>query len=126
MQYIAFILNLPWTFLGVIASLLSIPKQISVQSRPIAIIVKVRSFWWYVWLPGKTGVRAITNGHVIQLGPLEQKKDLEHELIHVEQAIREPLLHPIFYVFESLKHGYKANKYETEAYERAGNKYQIK
>jgi len=75
-------------------------------------------------MSGKAGVRAMTNGQVINMGPLEQKKDLEHELIHVEQAIREPLVHPILYVLESRKHGYRQNKYEAEAYERAGNKYE--
>lgn len=124
MQYVAFILNLPWTILGIFAALLSIPKKASIRSNPLAIIVRVRSFWWYTWLPGKAGVRAITNGHLVQIGPLEQKKDLEHELIHVEQAVREPLIHPILYSIESIKHGYRVNKYEAEAYRRASNKYE--
>ncbi len=71
----------------------------------------------------KKGVRAITNGHVIQLGPLEREKDLEHELIHVEQAEREPFIHPLLYLVESRKHGYRQNKYEDEAYTRASNEY---
>lgn len=85
--------------------------------------MKAKSFWWYRWIPGKAGVRAMTNGHLVQLGPLEQTKDLEHELIHVEQAIREPFVHPFLYVLESRKNGYRQNKYEVEAYERAGNEY---
>lgn len=120
----AFVLNLPWTILGIFAALLSIPKKASIRSHPLAIIIKVRSFWWYSWLPGKAGARAITNGHLVQLGPLERKNDLEHELIHVEQAVREPLVHPILYSLESIKHSYRANKYEAEAYKRAGNEYE--
>lgn len=71
-------------------------------------------------------VRAITNGHIIQLGPLEQLKDLEHELVHVERSIREPLIHSILYMLESRRNGYRKNKYEDEAYERAKNKYEVK
>jgi len=124
MQYIAFILNLPWNLVGIIIGLISIPKKVSIHLHPFSIIFTVRSFWWYKWMSGKAGVRAMTNGQIINLGPLEQQKDLEHELIHVEQAIREPLIHPILYMLESRKDGYRQNKYEDEAYERAGNKYE--
>lgn len=126
MQYIAFILNLPWTLIGIIAGLISLPRKVTIQLHPLAIIFRVRSFWWYKWMPGVAKVRAMTNGHVIQLGPLEQPKDLEHELVHVEQFIREPFIHPVLYVFEGRKNGYRKNKYEDEAYERAGNKYEAK
>lgn len=122
-NHIAFVFNLPWTILGFVASLLSIPTSISIHQRPLAIVVRVRSFWWYHWLPGKKGTRAMTTGHLIQLGPLTQPLDLEHELIHVEQAIRRPLIHPILYVAESLRHDYRKNKYEQEAYKRSGNAY---
>lgn len=72
-------------------------------------------------MPGKSKIRAITNGHTIQLGPLERGKDLDHELVHVEQAIREPFIHPVLYTIENIKHGYLDNKYEKEAYSRANN-----
>lgn len=68
-------------------------------------------------------MRGSTNGHLIQLGPLEQSNDLEHELIHVQQAIREPFIYPVFYALESFRHGYRSNKYEQEAYKVAGNEY---
>ncbi len=122
MQLIAFILNLPWTILGLILTLLSLPRGIEIRKKPLSIIFKVRGFWWYSWLPGKKNVRAITNGHIVQLGPLENPKDLEHELVHVEQAIREPLIHPLLYTIENMRHGYTENKYEKEAYEKADNR----
>lgn len=62
-------------------------------------------------------------GHVVMLGPLEKEKDLEHELIHVEQWIREPFIHFFLYNIELMRHGYRNNKYEVEAYDRAGNIY---
>jgi len=123
MQYLSFILNLPWTILGLVLAIISLPEKAAVSTRPLAVTFNVRSFWWYSWLPGKKRVRAMTNGHIIQIGPLEQDKDLEHELVHVQQAIREPLIHPFLYALESRKHGYRNNKYEVEAYQLAGNKY---
>lgn len=126
MQYLAFILNLPWTIVGILAGLLSIPTKITINKDPFAIIFKVKSFWWYNWLPGRSRVRGSANGHAIRLGPLEQPNDLEHELIHVEQAIRSPLIHPLLYTLESFKNGYRQNKYEVEAYGRSGSKYKRK
>ena len=122
MQLVAFVLNLPWTILGLILAFLSLPKHVKLRRKPLSIIFKIRSFWWYSWLPRKKNIRAITNGHVIQLGPLEKPKDLEHELIHVEQAIREPLIHPLLYTIENMRNGYMENKYKKEAYEKASNR----
>lgn len=121
MQYITFMLNLPWTVLGIFLSIISIPYKVSSNKKSLAIIFYVKSFWWYSWIPGKKKVRAMTNGHIIQLGPLEQNGDVAHELIHVEQAIREPFIHPFLYQLETIKRGYRNNKYEDEAYSRAGN-----
>ncbi len=126
MQYLAFILNLPWTIVGLVAALLSVPKSFSYNKKPLVFVFRVRSFWWYSWLPGKRYVRAMTNGHIVQLGPLSQKNDIEHELIHVEQAIREPLIHPLLYAIESRKHGYRNNKYEDEAYTKTDSEYKMR
>ena len=122
MQLVSFALNLPWTLLGLILASLSLPKSIEIIKNPLSVAIKVKSLWWYSWLPGKKNIRAITNGHVIQLGPLERPKDLEHELVHVEQAIREPLIHSLLYTVENMRHGYLENKYEKEAYKKAGNR----
>lgn len=67
--------------------------------------------------------RATAFGHVVLLGPNLEDKDLEHELIHVEQFEREPLIHPILYSVERMRKGYRNNKYEDQAYTRAGNVY---
>lgn len=62
-------------------------------------------------------------GSVVILGGHLLRGDLEHELVHVEQSIQEPLIHPFLYTYESLRHGYRNNKYEIEAYKKVGNKY---
>lgn len=65
----------------------------------------------------------MVNGNVVQLGPNADEKDLKHELIHIRQYEREPLLHPLLYAIQKRKHGYRKNKYEEEAYSKAGNRY---
>ena len=66
---LAKILNLPWMIVGLFAAGLSIPKRFSLNKIPFAIVARVRSFWWYAWLPGQKGVRAMTIGNVMLLGP---------------------------------------------------------
>lgn len=115
------ILNLPWTIAGLLATLLSMPKSFSLHQLPFAIVMDVRSFWWYTWLPGQKGVRAITIGNIILLGSKLEKRDLEHELVHIEQFEREPLILPFLALIESIRYGNRYSKYENEAYTRARN-----
>ncbi|MEQ1499787.1 MAG: hypothetical protein ABL917_00230 [Parcubacteria group bacterium] len=117
---ISFILNLPWTILGLIFAILSIPLKFKISSKPFCFVINVKSFRWFFLL---RGVRAIVIGNIVLLSPKILEKDFEHELIHIEQYQREPLIHPFLYFLQSLKYGYKNNKYEKEAYERAGNVY---
>ena len=60
-------------------------------------------------------------GNIVLLGSNILDKDLEHELVHVSQFEREPLIHPFLYQYQTFKYGYRNNKYEKEAYEKAGN-----
>lgn len=121
--FIAPILNLPWSILFLIAGLEAIPRRVVLHRKPLALILYVRSFWFYTWLPGHKRVRAATLGNVILLGPDTLPCDLEHELVHVVQHQREPFIHPFLYQWQSLRYGYRQNKYEREAYKIAGNEY---
>ena len=116
MKLLAFILNLPWTIILLVASVLSIPYKLELHHKPFAVIIYVRSFWYYRWVPSQKGVRAMTLGSVILLGPKLLPNDLEHELVHIKQHQREPLIHPVLNGIETLRHGYTQNKYENEAY----------
>lgn len=121
MKLIAFILNLPWTILGLLLALVSIPVKVRVDKENWAIILWIKSWWWTVlWMKN---ARAATIAHVVLLGSRTQNLDLEHELIHVEQYRRAPLIHPLLYVLELIRKGYRNNKYEEEAYTRSGNIY---
>jgi len=121
---ISFVINLPYTVIGLIVALISMPNKISFILRPCSIIFKVKKFWWkFGYL---RNARAMTIGHVVLLGPNLEAKDFEHELIHVEQYQRLPLIYPFLYYYELIKRGYRNNKYEEEAYRRAGNIYKGK
>ena len=117
----AFILNLPFTIVGLFIALISIPTTVSWTKERVALIVKVKSFWWSIgWMKG---ARAATVGHVVLLSKKNEPKDVEHELIHVDQYQREPFVYPFLYYLEFFRKGYRNNKYEIEAYQKAGNRY---
>lgn len=121
---IGFILNLPYTLIGLIVGFISSPEAIDMKKNPYAIVLKVRKLWWAIGY--MKGARAVTIGHTILLGSRIENKDLEHELIHVQQYERAPLIYPILYYTELIRKGYKNNKYEVEAYRIAGNVYKEK
>ena len=121
---IGFILNIPYTIVGLVVAMISIPTEARWRSYPYTFVFNVKKFWWAVGY--MKNARAMTIGQVVLLGPKLEDKDLEHELIHVEQYQRIPLLHPILYYIEHIRKGYKNNKYEVEAYNRAGNIYKEK
>ncbi len=101
------------------AGLVSLPRKIELRSN--ALMIYVQSFWWR---GVKHGVRAMTLGNVVLLSSMIEKNDIEHELIHVEQHMRKSLIHPFLSLLEQLRYGHGLeNKYEKEAYIRAGNKY---
>jgi hypothetical protein len=121
LKHIAFILNSPWTALGLFLALVSLPRKAKINWDKLAIIVWINSWWWAIfWMKG---ARAAAFGHVILLGDKTRDLDLEHELIHVEQYVRAPIIHPFLYAIELIRKGYRNNKYEEEAYRRSGNTY---
>lgn len=118
---LGFILNIPYTLTGLFVGAISIPQSITWNAKPVAIILHVKKFWWTIGF--KKYSRAITIGHVVLLGPHIEEKDLEHELVHVRQHMKMPLVFPILYFIENARKGYRQNKYEKEAYQKAGNIY---
>ena len=116
---ISILLNGAWSVLALFAAVLSIPHRLQIHRKPFALIIFVRSFWW----KRTKGVRAAASGSVILCGPNLEVNDIEHELVHVEQYYREPFIHPFLYLYQSMKFGYRNNKYEVEAYDRSGSVY---
>lgn len=58
----------------------------------------------------------MTIGHIILMGPRELKNDVEHEIIHVKQCERYPVIFPLLYLYELLTKGVRQNRFEDEAY----------
>jgi hypothetical protein len=83
MKAVGYILNAPWTLVGVVVALVSVPTRVRFMNG--AIVFNVRSAWWKNLhrTMRKMNVRAWTHGNVISLGPLEEKNDLAHEFVHV-------------------------------------------
>src|SRR3569623_48135 len=113
---ISFFLNLPKTILGGLFAIVLYPKNISWNKDKWAIIFIVKGAWPQFGYLKKW--RGATIGHVIILNPNAGKDVLEHELIHIEQYNKYPLVLPFLYGIELIQQVYKNNKYELEAYSK--------
>ena len=116
MSLCKYILNIPWSLVGVSNALLSIPFR--VETMPDALVFHCYSCGLaHLFFPK---ARGITFGNVIVLRRTAHEKILEHELIHVEQCMRYPFFFPILYTVELVRHGYWKNRFEIEAYDESG------
>lgn len=122
MKLILFVLNLPVTLIGIIPMILSGPYHLKFITNPYALVFKVKKFWWAFGF--LKNARAITIGHIILMGPRLLKNDLEHEIIHVEQCDRYPVIFPILYMYERIRKGYRQNRFEDEAYTLSNSIYE--
>lgn len=114
-----FIFNLPYTLIFTAFALISIPTKVKFSKKNYSLIVNVNSFWWaFAYL---RRARAMTFGHLILLSPKIKPTDLAHELIHVKQFDRYPIIFPILYGYQLSLNGSKENKYEKEAYRLSDN-----
>lgn len=117
MNWPAFVLNLPWSLLCFVAGLSALPTRMTITRKPFALVLYCHRLWW------NSHARASATGNVVLVTPKTRHGDLEHELVHVEQYTREPFIHPFLYMYQNWQYGYRHNKYEVEAYTRAGNDY---
>lgn len=122
MRIILFILDLPFTLIGLVPAILSGPYHFTLNKNPYALVFKVRKLRGLITVSKKA--RAATIGHTILLGPRELKNDLEHEIIHVKQAERYPVIYQFLYLYETLKYGYRQNRFEDEAYRLSNSVYE--
>jgi len=121
MKIILFLVNLPFTLTGFVPVILSGPESVRFINNPYAFVFNVKGFWWgFGFLKN---ARAITVGHIILLSEKELKNDLEHEIIHVEQCDRYPVIFPLLYLYERIRKGYRKNRFEDEAYRLSNSVY---
>ena len=90
-----------------------------------ALPIEVAGRWW---IPGNRHVQGLTLWRNVYLRRAHWPVDphnrdsmelLFHELVHVEQFLREPISFPIKYLLAHLRYGYYANPAEREARTRA-------
>jgi hypothetical protein len=63
------LLNLPVSPPGFIGGILSGPRKVTISKNPFALVIYVRSFWWWKYMFAQGGTpRAMANGWVIQMG----------------------------------------------------------
>ncbi|MFY9457547.1 MAG: hypothetical protein WAP23_01270, partial [Candidatus Spechtbacterales bacterium] len=60
---IGFILNIPWSIIGLLGGLVSAPKSIRWHTKPYAVVMEVKSLWWATGY--MKGARAMAIGHVV-------------------------------------------------------------
>ncbi len=96
--------------------------------HPVPARVRVRRSRLIPWIGGlfmgrgsggrRSAAAAVTLRNTILVNPAAALTDdlIVHELVHVEQW-RDPLF-PLKYAVQSLRHGYRENPYEAEAYAR--------
>ena len=121
-RIILFILDLPFTIIGLVPVVLSEPYSLTLNKNPYALVFKVRKLRGLFGVPKKT--RAATIGHTILLGPRELKNDFEHEIIHVKQTEKYLVIYQPLYLYETLRHGYRKNRFEDEAYRLSNSVYE--
>lgn len=121
-RIILFILNIPFTLTGLIPLILSGPYYVKLINNPYALVFNVKKFWWVFGYMKKA--RAMTIGHIILLSPKVLKNDLEHEIIHVRQAERYPVIYPFLYFYELVRRGPRKNRFEDEAYRLSNSVYE--
>lgn len=118
---IQFILNIPFTLIGLLPAVISGPTKVRLHKNPLAIVIRIKKFWWVFGY--MKYARAMTIGHTVILGPKLLKNDLEHELVHVKQIQKYLYLFPILYYYELFKNGYRKNRFEDEAYTLSNSTY---
>ena len=112
---VGLILNLPWTIIGFLGAILSVPTRVAFNKDPRAIIFIVRSFWWF---PVR-GAKGITFGNCVLVLAHVGAKYTHHELVHVRQNMDKPLTGKFLYWYELIRKGYWNTSYEIEAYEES-------
>ncbi len=117
MNYLAYLLNLPWSLLGLCNAFFSIPVRIQIKKNALVFHSQCCGLVHF-YAPKAKGV---TLGNIIIVKKSAPQNITNHELIHIEQAMREPFLFQILYIVELLRKGYWKNKYEIEAYNRSNS-----
>ena len=114
----AYVWSSPMGGVGALAVLVSLCFGERVRWDRGAFVVKATGPFGS-WMASR-GWGGFTIGWTILLWHYENPTVLAHERVHVEQAKRWGLLFWPAYLWELAIHGYRGNRFEREAYHRAG------
>lgn len=117
MRVTALILNLPWSIFGLLIALISLPKNVKLNPKELVLTVKVKWLWLSSLIINRK-VRGLTMGNVIMISNASINATFNHEMTHIKQFQKVPLLFPLLYCVEFMKSGYRQDEYEKEAYKR--------
>jgi len=116
---ILFLLNLPWTLLGILVGIVCFPVNIRANKRPIVIVVYVQRLWLNeIFL--RRRARGFTLGNTVLLDRRTDSTTYDHEMVHIRQFEKWPLVFPLLYCIQCAGKGYKRDKYEEEARKVSG------
>ncbi len=114
MKAVVFVLNIPWSLLGLLCGLLSLPKNIRMDKFQFLLVVNVKRLWINEIFLGRKA-KGFTAGNTVLLSDASDNGTYNHEIVHARQFMKMPLIFPLFYCAEYVKNGYQGNKYEKEA-----------
>ncbi len=114
MKQLKYLLNLPWTLLGVVFAITAMPYGVTVKNQAI-IFYCLTCGVVYLYAPKAKG---FTLGNLVVIRKGMANDILEHELVNVEQYMRKPFVHYFLSLYETIRYGYWNNRYEVEAYNR--------
>lgn len=126
------LLNLPYSILCFFGALFSLPRKIEIRGPGLIIyardfsLIKIYNFLVHAELRKvmkNKSPKGYALGHVVvirdDISEDQIEKIIQHELVHVEQGERYPLIFPILSIIETFRHGYANNRFEMEAYDRS-------
>lgn len=110
----SFILNIGWSLLGFVVAIISLPIKIKFEPVAKISVIEVKRLWiGEIFLQRR--IRGMAFGRIILLSEAKNEFTFAHELIHVRQYDRMPLIFPFLYCLETARVGYEKNRFEEEA-----------
>jgi len=119
-QLVQFFVNLPWTIIGTLNAIISLPIRVEIVPGRLTVIIWVKSIRF---IPKRfngwtCGHAILVKTNVLHDDDVTAERIKSHELVHVEQFDKFWGIFPFIYLAEHLRHGYHGNRFELEAYNK--------
>ena len=111
LQLLKYFFNAPYTLMGLFNVLLCFPYKMQFAKNAVVFHCLTCGL---VHL-GFPKVRGFAIGNIVVVRKSQSTKIVAHELVHVEQYMKYPLIFGFMYLYE-LRKGYWNNRFEIEAY----------